>query len=329
MTAITDMAGRRAMILTINTFFLALLLMAWVYPARMSHAATRESNGFVITDPLIPIGEILRGGPPRDGIPSIDKPNFVAADDAGFLAPEHQVLGLVVNGEARAYPILILNWHEIVNDEIAGIPVTVSYCPLCGTGTAFRRAEKGFAGTFGVSGLLYNSDLLLYDRASESLWSQVTGQAVSGPRKGELLKSLPLEHTTWQDWRKRHPTTLALSTDTGFRRDYSRSPYGNYDENGAIYFPVSFRSQAFHPKERVLGIEIDGHYKAYPFVELAKTKSPLRDTVADKNIVIEFNAETRNGIIRDAEGNMLAGLNAFWFAWYTFHPDSEVFRHQP
>ena len=289
-------------------------------------AQSRVMNGFEIKDPLIPLEEIFSGGPPRDGIPSIDDPRFVAAEKADFLLPQHQVLGLELHGEKRAYPILILNWHEIVNDVVGGVPVTVSYCPLCGTGTAFHRSFSGVNTTFGVSGLLYNSDLLLYDRGSESLWSQISGQAVSGPLQGEHLQDLPIEHTTWETWKKKHPRSLVLSPETGFTRDYRRSPYGDYDENGQIYFPVRFRSKAFHPKERVLGIRIGNQSKAYPFAELAKTSSPLRDTVSGKTFIIEFNPETRSGVIRDSSGMILPSLNAFWFAWYAFHPQTVIYR---
>ena len=174
--------------------------------------ASDETNGFDVSDALIPITEIRHGGPGRDGIPAIDKPMFIAADKAKFLSPTDRILGLHYANRTRAYPIRIMNWHEIVNDRIGGDAVLITYCPLCGTGMAFRIPDGG---TFGVSGLLYNSDMLLYDRASESLWSQLMGRAVTGPMKGERLQLIPLEHTTWSDWRTRHSDTLVLSRDTG------------------------------------------------------------------------------------------------------------------
>jgi hypothetical protein len=151
------------------------------------------------------------------------------------------------------------------------------------------------------------------------------GQAVSGPRKGERMIPVPIEHTTWEDWKKHHPQTEVISKDTGFSRAYGRSPYGDYDENGDIYFPLSFRSSQYHPKERVIGVEFNGEFKAYPFAELSQVKSPLEDTFAGQKFTLDFNNETRNGIIRDPQGKVLPSLNSFWFAWYTFHPETEIF----
>ena len=178
-------------------------------------------NGFDLSNASLPVSQILSGGPPRDGIPAIDRPRFIAARQAAFLGDDDRVLGVYHKGIARAYPIRILNWHEIVNDQFAGEAVVVSFCPLCGTGTAFSTLH-GKAKTFGVSGLLYNSDLLLYDRETESLWSQIAATAISGPLRGEGLTLLPVAHTTWADWRKRYPDTTVLSTDTGYSRDYQR-----------------------------------------------------------------------------------------------------------
>lgn len=305
------------------TLFLLLPLFLCVIPVK---AESAQLNGFSIIDPLVPLEEILSGGPPRDGIPSIDSPNFVLASEVDWLLPNSQILGLEIEHDVRAYPLAILNWHEIVNDTVGDVPVSITYCPLCGTGMAFRRDIRGSFTTFGVSGLLYNSDLLLYDRESASLWSQIMGQAISGPRKGERLVSVPVEHTTWDEWIKRNPNTKVLSLDTGYRRDYSRSPYGDYDENGDIYFPLSFRSSQYHPKERVIGIEINGKFKAYPFKELSRVNSPLEDSVDGQKLFLEFKLESRNGIIRNSQGKVLPSINAFWFAWYAFHPQTQIYR---
>lgn len=159
-------------------------------------------NGFDLQGALVPAEAILPGGPPRDGIPAIDRPRFVDAARSG-LAPKDRVLGLRLGREARAYPVRILNWHESVNDRVDGRPVAVTYCPLCGSGVAFDARVAGQEASFGVSGLLYNSDVLLYDRGTQSLWSQIMGRAISGPLKGTPLVSLPLTHTSWTDWRER------------------------------------------------------------------------------------------------------------------------------
>ena len=164
---------------------LALVLASFI---SASCDAASSKNGFDVGNSSIPVAEILSGGPPRDGIPSIDDPHFITSDRADFLDPEDRVIGVSRNGEARAYPIAIMNWHEIVNDRIGDESIVVTYCPLCGTGMVFL-APPGLE--FGVSGLLYNSDVLLYDRQSESLWSQIMMQAVSGERLGEKLNLLP------------------------------------------------------------------------------------------------------------------------------------------
>jgi len=287
-----------------------------------------EHNGFDLSGSLIPSEQILAGGPARDGIPSIDEPEFIAAMQAGGWQDDQQVLSLTVGGITRAYPIYILNWHEIVNDNIGGQSVVISYCPLCGTGMAFSADINGEALTFGVSGLLYNSDVLLYDRQSDSLWSQLKSQAVTGKFKGQKLTQLPLNQMTWKEWKARYPDGEVLSRNTGYSRDYSQSPYGGYDESPVLYFPVEFRSQAYHPKERVLGVEVDGKFKAYPFAELSKiSNNELLDDFNGQQFKLIFNASSRTGEVVDAEtGIAYPAVNSFWFAWYTFHPDTDVYK---
>jgi len=293
-----------------------------------SCSAEAENNGFDLKDSMIAPELILPGGPDKDGIPAIDEPKFIPASAAGGLAESDMVLSLTLNGVTRAYPIAILNWHEIVNDKVENTPVVVSYCPLCGTGMAFLPEVGGQALSFGVSGLLYNSDVLLYDRESESLWSQLKGQAISGKYKGRKLTQVPLMLITWGDWQARYPEGKVLSQNTGYFRDYNRSPYGQYENSPLIYFPVEFRSQAFHPKERVLGIEIEGQFKAYPFAELAKLgKSELTDSFNNRVFKVRFDAQKRTGEIIDMTTNTpLPSVNAFWFAWYTFNPETEIYR---
>jgi len=189
----------------------------------LSTASAESMNGFRLDDALIPVKEIKSGGPPRDGIPSLDYPEFVAAGDATYLKDRDRVLGISINGVARAYPIRILNYHEIVNDVIGGTAIVVTYCPLCGSGTAFDAALSGGNYEFGVSGLLYNSDVLMYDRQTGSLWSQLMTQAVTGPMKGTRLQQLPLSNSSWVEWVERHPDTRVLSNDTGYSRLATRA----------------------------------------------------------------------------------------------------------
>lgn len=285
-----------------------------------------QFNDFDVTNSEIATSEIYQGGPPRDGIPAIDEPKFVHAGEADFLNDRQRVLGLHFEGEVKAYPINIMNWHEIVNDEVSDMAVVITYCPLCGTGVGFLAVAGGEQLNFGVSGLLYNSDVLLYDHQTNSLWSQLLNRAISGPLKGVALDPIPLEHTSWGDWRTRYPDSLVLSLDTGHRRNYHRDPYAGYETDEGLYFPVSHRDARFHPKERVLGLEINGLHKAYPFAELSRTSGQFQDRLGGQNLIIQFDSANQNARALDANGRLLPGVTSYWFAWYAFHPETQVFR---
>ncbi|MFT5716146.1 MAG: hypothetical protein ACJAWS_001366 [Oleiphilaceae bacterium] len=304
------------------------LLVVLLYPLTETAVYSMMSmNGFVIDQPLIPESEIHQGGPPRDGIPSIDDPVFVSLDKASFLKDDDRVLGVSFNGVSKAYSLSILNYHELVNDVFNKHPVVVSFCPLCGTGMAFDALNDGKKREFGVSGLLYNSDLLMYDRQTDSLWSQIEGRAISGSAKGQRLKRLAVTHTSWKSWRDHHPNTLVLSQQTGHQRNYLRSPYPDYSNNDAIYFPVSHTDKRYHPKEVVVGVEIDGKFKAYPFVELAKGTRVLEDMFQGEKLIIEYYAEARSAKVMNESKVELPSLTAFWFAWVAFHPESNVYKY--
>ncbi|MCZ4304148.1 DUF3179 domain-containing protein [Zoogloeaceae bacterium G21618-S1] len=300
------------------------VLIAGALTATPALADTK--NGFDLTGSSVPVEDIHPGGPPRDGIPAIDRPHFVAAAQADFLDPSDPILGIVHRGEARAYPVRILNWHEVVNDRIGGKAVAITYCPLCGSGVAFVAEQGDTTLDFGVSGLLYNSDVLLYDRGSQSLWSQLMGRAISGPMKDTILTALPLVHTTWANWRTLNPDSRVLSPNTGHQRAYERDPYAGYAENETLYFPVAFRSAGFHPKERVLGVHVGDAYKAYPFMELHKGPALFEDMVGEQKIIIRFDKTHERAEAFDSRGAHLAGTTLFWFAWYAFHPDTAVHR---
>lgn len=287
-----------------------------------------QYNGFDVTSASIPVKSILRGGPPRDGIPSIDAPKFVTATKSELHGTD-RILGLSLNGVIRAYPVRILNWHEVVNDRLGNQPVVVTYCPLCGTGMAFHAVVGGQPAAFGVSGLLYNSDVLLYDRASQSLWSQMLRTAVSGPRKGAQLQQIPLTHTTWADWYGRFPTTEVLSTQTGFQRDYGHDPYRGYDRIQQLMFDVEHQSNRFPLKEWVVGVEVSGKHKAYPFSELARavnSSGELVDRVANKTLRVRYDRAHGTAEVFDESGKLWPSTMSFWFAWFAFHPQTEVLR---
>jgi len=307
-------------------FLLALLTACFALSAAAPATAT-EKNGFDLDGALIPADEVVSGGPPRDGIPALNDPELIGAGEARYLDDDDRVLGVALDGEARAYPVRILNWHEVVNDQIGTQHFAVSYCPLCGTGMVFAANVADTALIFGISGLLYNSDVLLFDRNTESLWSQILAKAVTGPFKGTELPQLPATHTTWGEWRKRHPDTLVLSTDTGFGRDYRRNPYAGYERSRRLYFDVANQApRDYHPKALVLGVKVDGVHKAYPFEELESLDGPvLEDTVNGRALRIHYDAPSQTAEVTTAAGEPYPGTVGFWFAWYAFFPDTEVF----
>ena len=285
-----------------------------------------SKNGFKLDGALIPADQIVSGGPPRDGIPSLEEPQFVAAKKAGFLDDRDRVLGLALNGIARAYPIRILNYHEIVPDKLGNDRVVITYCPLCGSGMAFAATLDGRRFEFGVSGLLYNSDVLLYDRQTGSLWSQLKAQAVTGRMRGTRLTPLALSHTTWADWKRRHPDSEVLTTDTGYLRSYRMDPYPNYSRSGRLYFPVAESNSAYRRKEPVMGLEINERFKAYAFAELAAGPERFTDEFQGQRFEVVFDAKHQTARIIAADGIEIPTTIAFWFAWYAFHPDTAIYR---
>lgn len=291
------------------------------------NVSAKEKNGFDLNNSIIDESLILFGGPAKDGIPALDNPRFIPNDEATYLEEGDRVLGLRIGTTAKAYPIRILNWHEVVNDDIDGSSFIVSYCPLCGTGAVFSASVEGKILDFGVSGLLYNSDVLLYDRQTESLWSQIRGQSISGPHAGTTLNQLPVTHTSWQRWREQHPDTLVLSRETGHNRDYTRNPYKGYSLSEQLYFPVEHvSSSTLHQKETVLGISIDSKYKAYPFSTLkSQGQKRFSDSLNGQSYTVIWDEEGYSATAIDTNGVPLQQIQGFWFAWFAFHPTTEIY----
>ena len=204
-------------------------------------AAARGGNGDGLPEPLVPLSELRSGGPPPDGIPPIDDPKFIPVADVDFLAENEPVMAVDVGGDARAYPVQILIWHEIVNDTVGGVPLAVTYCPLCNSALAFERTVDERVLSFGTSGRLYLSNLVMYDRQTESLWPQAEGRAVAGVLTGTELDRLPVALLPWGQFRDGFPDALVLSRDTGTTRDYGRNPYLGYDDVEAS--PFLFRGE--------------------------------------------------------------------------------------
>ena len=305
-----------------NFLILALLLN--------QSAFGKSFNGFDLSNSLIDKKHIVQGGPPRDGIPAISMPKYVNASDAAFMQADDIVLGIKIGETTFAYPRHILNWHEIINDEINGEAFVTTYCPLCGSGLAFSSVVDNQRLSFGVSGLLYNNDLLFYDLQSESLWSQIEKRAISGDFVGKGLKQLYLEHTSWSDWKNKHPKTLVLSEDQGFKRNYRHDPYTGYDTSSQVFFKTLRQApREFHSKEKVLGLTIGDSAKAYPFSELRKYDKPsFEDELAGKKFIVVWNEKAQSATIQSSGSEVLTPTVAFWFAWYNFHPKTDIFRAQ-
>jgi hypothetical protein len=307
--------------------------------------------------------EIVWGGVKKDGIPALSNPKMISAAEAVYLKDKDLVFGVEINGEARAYPHRIMDWHEMVNDVVGGQPVSLAYCTLCRSGILFDTKVGDQTFTFGSSGLLYRSNKLMYDRQTESLWVTFAGEPVSGVLANSRikLKILPLVVTTWKDWRGEHPQTLVMSLETGHKRDYSQSQYRDYFASSETMFPVPGRDKRLPPKEEVFGLVADGQPKAYQLKKLREV-GVLNDEIGSEKILLvttKTNAvrayrrseqifiadKTGLKTIRDNAGGAwqvtesalvnqktgeqlprLAGHLAYWFGWHIFHPQTLLFK---
>ncbi len=311
--------------------------------------------------------EVQWGGVPLDGIPAVDDPVSVPADTASFMRDTDTVFGVELGGERRAYPVKVLGWHELLNDTVGGQPITLSFCTLCGSGILYSAVdEHGVRLKFGTSGLLYRSNKLMFDRATLSLWSNLTGEAVVGERAagGATLTMLPMTLTRWNAWLRRHPDTTVMrpEPETARRTGY-RYVEGAADRaRSGVEFPVWRQSDALERNARIYALRIGGKAKAYPMEKL-RTERLVNDTLGGVPIVLVLDEESgairayergslifrppaegtlreiqakdgsrwmiaEPGLAPEAGGELLsriAGHVAFWFGWYAFYPDTEVY----
>ena len=235
----------------------------------------------------VPYSEILSGGPPKDGIPAIDDPRFVSVNEANaWLDDREPVVFLQVGEDARAYPIQILIWHEIVNDTVGDEPLMVSFCPLCNTAIAFKRTLNGQVLDFGTTGRLRYSNLIMYDRQTETWWQQATGDAIAGEFTGAQLEFYPASMVSWQDFKLLHPDGKVLSRETGYSRDYGNNPYFGYDDIDQTPFLFSGTTPGqLPPMARVLTIELNSEAVAYPY-EVLRERKVINDALGGENIVV-------------------------------------------
>ena len=291
----------------------------------------------------VPLGEISSGGPGKDGIPAVDAPRFVAVSEVDYLEVREPVVQLELGGEARAYPLQILIWHEIVNDRIGGTPVAVTFCPLCNTTIVFDRRLDGRVLDFGTTGNLRNSDLVMYDRQTESWWQQFGGEAIVGTLTGKELRQLPAAIVAWEEFERGHPDGKVLSRETGFARDYGENPYAGYDsvDTPPIFEAANQNDDRLPPKERVVFLEREGQQVVVPFSALVEKKE-IDVEVGGEELVVTWRPGTRSALdsgtiassrdvgtalVRSAEtGELVVHDLPFWFAVAAFAPDAEIVR---
>lgn len=315
---------------------------------------------------LIPSNEVMDGGPGKDGIPSIDDPRFTALEDVDYIQEFELVIGVLADGEAKVYPHDILDWHEIANDVLGIKSYALTYCPLTGTAIAWNRRINNETNTFGVSGKLYNNNLMPYDRKTDSYWSQLTMSCVNGNLVGEKISTFPVIETTWRTMKRLYPNALVLNRDTGYDRDYGTYPYGDYKTNNdRIIFPLSINDKRLPAKERVFGVIESFGSKTYS-IESFESPRAIFDTVGGQDLLIigskphnliccfinnqglenfevDFNqlpnlGQDSNGNVLGINGAFTAGpmagkqlrqVNAFmgyWFAFGAFYEGIELYE---
>ncbi|MCY3602144.1 MAG: DUF3179 domain-containing protein [Chloroflexi bacterium] len=317
---------------------------------------------------LISAQEIFWGGVTVDGIPPLEHPNFITPDEAAaWIGPKDRVIGVEINGDARAYPRRIIDWHEMVNDTIGGVPVSLAYCTLCGSAILYDGRVGDEVYRFGTSGLLYRSNKLMYDRTTNTLWEQFTGEPVWGDLVGSgiQLDVLPVVHTTWDEWLAEHPDTLVLDIETGHARDYGEGvAYARYFASSGLMFPVPDRSGPIAVKDSVYAVRLNDQVVGYPILLLG-AEDFLQDEIGGDPVVVFATADRSGGrayaappervVAYDAETGVattedgatwqvtegaligpsgeelerLPGHNAFWFALVNHAPRFRLYEPPP
>jgi len=294
----------------------------------------RTTKEIMITDGVkhsVPLEEILSGGPPKDGIPSIDNPKFVSIAEANdFLSDNDPGIAFLLGNTHRFYPYQIIVWHEIVNDIIEGQRVLVTYCPLCLTGYVLDPLVKGERVEFGTSGKLWKSNLVMYDRKTDSLWSQVLAEAIVGEMTGTSLKILSSDQALYGNWKKLHPGGEVLSRDTGKSRSYGSSPYGDYFSVTNLSLQLANPSDTRLPNDAfVFGITENGKAKAYS-TEAVKKVGEVQDVFEGVTFILRH--DTDLDVVRmfkklsDGTLERVNPISAFWFSWSVAHPNTEVYK---
>lgn len=281
-----------------------------------------ETFGYEQADVDIDLDAIFQGCAARDCIRSVNEPVFIPVDSVDFLSDDDLLLSVEFRNRLRAYPTRFLDRHEIVNDVFDGVPVAVTYCPLCGSGLAFLRTLDGQAVEFGVSGLLHNNDLIMYDRASNSLWQQITGTAFAGPKRGAILQVLPITMSEWGDWKTAHPGAEVLGPpENGI--EYSRNPYGDYAQSERLMFPVKLQDARLHRKRVIYGIKV-GQQAIAVDAQWLQSQGNWAYELDGKRLLLTTAAD--RGTQATLDGTALPVHRMFWFAWYSFNPQTALIK---
>lgn len=319
---------------------LALAALLLAAPAAAQGVPERWAAEWPRTDfarSLVPLSEIMSGGPPKDGIPSIDAPVFASVTEATEThAPVEPVMSLAIEGDARAYPLRVLMWHEIVNDSVGGVPVAVTFCPLCNSGVVFERLVDGQPTTFGTTGRLRHSDLVMYDRATESWWQQFEGRAIVGARAGDVLRRLPARLESFADFTARHPQGQVLVPENTRFRAYGRNPYVGYDSAPR---PFLFRGDYTGPGTPLMRVvAVEGRAEAWS-LQLLRARGEIADgelrlrwqpgqASALDTPEIAQGRDVGSVVVerRGADGTWTDAVHdvPFAFAFAAFHPDAPI-----
>ena len=272
-------------IIKYSIFLITLLFLAFI--SGRADAQTLRGFDTNLDKRSIDLSELIDGGPGKDGIPSIDDPKFASQEEASsWLKGVEPVISLEINGEARAYPIQILMWHEIANDELGGVPVAVTFCPLCYSAIVFDRRHDGEVLEFGVSGLLRHSDMIMFDRKTESLWQQFSGEALVGDYTGDFLTIVPSQLISFDQFRETYPDAEVLSRETDHRRNYGENPYAGYDDiNNSPFMLRKEVPGEISPMEKVVGVRTEQEVKGYTY-SVTRERRVLHDEVGGEPIVI-------------------------------------------
>jgi len=300
--------------------------------------------GFDLDNAIVPRETIYSAGPTKDGIPALTDPSVVEGVDVTainekmhgkFLVNGERVIGVELNGESRAYPLSILTWHEVINDELGGVPIVVTYCPLCDAAAVFKRSVGDEILEFGVSGLLHNSNLLLYDRrgkrdsVKESLWSQLRMAAIAGPAAdaGTKLEVVPSVLAHWGEWLQQHPQTTVVEFPTKYDRDYAENPYMNLFLDGELPFPVEPKpAGGLAPMTRLVAVRCDDRWLPYYYdvpgqEQPRKAKAWQQDGLRFSYTPVSAGMDPPVVSVTSADGSALEVAYSFWAPWYAMHPD--------